>query len=79
MSENGLIEKIARLQPGRIEEVEDFVDFLLVRDSEKRPSENAVANAWLDEAEHRDSEMSSGTDAGREIREVFDLLRSRIS
>lgn len=52
-SEASLIEKIRRLAPERIAEVEDFVDFLRLRDDERRVggaatklSEAAFARVW---------------------------------
>ncbi len=52
-SEKELLEKIRRLAPERIAEVEDFVDFLRQRDEERglaeaasRLSEAAFARVW---------------------------------
>jgi Protein of unknown function (DUF2281) len=52
-AEEELFEKIRRLPPERVAEVEDFVDFLQSRDSERgltdaaaRLSEAAFAKAW---------------------------------
>ena len=52
-SEQELLEKIRRLAPERIAEVEDFVDFLRQRDEERglteaasRFSEAAFARVW---------------------------------
>ena len=52
-SEESLIEKIRRLAPERVAEVEDFVDFLRLRDDERRVgeaatklSEAAFARVW---------------------------------
>jgi len=51
--EGSLIEKIRRLAPERLAEVEDFVDFLRLRDDERRVggaatklSEAAFARVW---------------------------------
>jgi len=41
-SEEKLIEKIRRLAPERVAEVEDFVDFLSLRDEEQRLTEAAA-------------------------------------
>lgn len=53
LQEQALIEKIRALPPERIAEVEDFVDFLSRRDSERRLvkaaaklSENAFQKVW---------------------------------
>jgi hypothetical protein len=52
-SEQELLEKIRRLAPERVAEVEDFVDFLRQRDEERgltqaasRLSEAAFARVW---------------------------------
>lgn len=45
MSEQGLMEKIQRLSAERLEEVEDFVDFLLERDSALSGSATRMAEA----------------------------------
>ena len=52
-SEQELLEKIRRLPPERVAEVEDFVDFLHLRDAERqlsaaaaRLSEAALARVW---------------------------------
>jgi len=52
-SEQELLEKIRRLAPERVAEVEDFVDFLRQRDEERgltqaasQLSEAAFAKAW---------------------------------
>lgn len=52
-SEEQLLEKIRRLPPERVAEVEDFVDFLRSRDAERpltgaaaRLSEAAFARVW---------------------------------
>ncbi len=45
MSEHALIEKIQRLSDGRVEEVEDFVDFLLERDAGATKSATRLAEA----------------------------------
>ena len=52
-AEEELLEKIRRLPPERVAEVEDFVDFLRLRDEEQklteaasRLSEAAFANVW---------------------------------
>jgi hypothetical protein len=52
-AEDELFEKIRRLPPERVAEVEDFVDFLRVRDDERRLtraasriSEAAFARVW---------------------------------
>jgi hypothetical protein len=52
-SEEELLEKIRRLPPERVAEVEDFVDFLRQRDEERglteaasRLSEAAFAKVW---------------------------------
>ena len=49
----GLIEKLKSLPPGRVAEVEDFVDFLRTRDEERaleraatRAAEPAFAKVW---------------------------------
>ena len=51
--EHGLFEKIQRLPPERMAEVEDFVDFLRVRDEQQtltqvaaRLSEEAFSRVW---------------------------------
>jgi len=51
--EAALIEKIRALPPGRVHEVEDFVDFLQLRDEDRqllresaRLSEKAFFDAW---------------------------------
>jgi replicative DNA helicase len=55
-AEQKLLEKIKRLPPEKAAEVEDFVDFLSQRESERelvraatRVSENAFANFWDNE------------------------------
>jgi hypothetical protein len=45
MSEQGLIEKIQKLSAERVEEVEDFVDFLLERDGGMTRSATLLAEA----------------------------------
>src|SRR6266545_2440121 len=61
MAEETLIEKIRSLRPERVAEVEDFVDFLTVRDQERqfthaatRLSEEAFRAVWdnADDAEY---------------------------
>ena len=61
MSDQTLIEKIQTLPPERIEEVEDFVDFLKTRDQDRalvhvaaRLSEDAFRKVWdnPDDAEY---------------------------
>ena len=61
MSDQTLIEKIQTLPPKRIEEVEDFVDFLKTRDQDRalvdaagRLSEKAFRKVWdnPDDAEY---------------------------
>ena len=61
MSDQTLIEKIQTLPPERIEEVEDFVDFLKTRDQDRalvyaaaRLSEGAFRKVWdnPDDAEY---------------------------
>jgi len=61
MSDQTLIEKIQTLPPDRIEEVEDFVDFLKTRDQDRalvhaaaRLSEDAFRKVWdnPDDAEY---------------------------
>ena len=61
MAEETLIQKIQSLAPERVAEVEDFVDFLAVRDQERhfthaaaRLSENAFRAVWdnSDDAEY---------------------------
>ena len=61
MSDQTLIEKIQTLPPERIEEVEDFVDFLKARDQDRalvqaaaRLSEDAFRKVWdnPDDAEY---------------------------
>ena len=58
MAQDTLIEKIRNLPPERLAEVEDFVDFLTVRDQERhltraamRLSDDAFRAVW-DNAEH---------------------------
>lgn len=51
MSDQTLIEKIRRLPPEKVAEVEDFVDFLMLRDEERRLT--AVATKLSEEAFHR--------------------------
>lgn len=53
MSDQTLIEKIRRLPPEKAAEVEDFVDFLMLRDEERRLtaaatklSEDAFQRVW---------------------------------
>ncbi len=53
MSDQTLIEKIQSLPPERVEEVEDFVDFLKTRDQDRalvdaaaRLSEDAFRRVW---------------------------------
>jgi len=53
-----LIEKLRTLQPERVAEVEDFVDFLRMRDEERaleraaaRASEPAFAKVWENDAD----------------------------
>jgi hypothetical protein len=61
MSDQTLIEKIQSLPPERVEEVEDFVDFLKTREQDRalvqaaaRLSENAFSKVWdnPDDAEY---------------------------
>ena len=61
MSDQTLIEKIQSLPPERVEEVEDFVDFLRTRDQDRglvhaaaRLSEDAFRKVWdnPDDAEY---------------------------
>ena len=61
MAQDTLIEKIRSLPPERVAEVEDFVDFLTVRDQERhfthaagRLSEDAFRAVWdnPDDAEY---------------------------
>lgn len=61
MSDQTLLEKIQSLPPERVEEVEDFVDFLKARDQDRalvqaaaRLSENAFREVWdnSDDAEY---------------------------
>ncbi|MEO7190057.1 MAG: DUF2281 domain-containing protein [Vicinamibacterales bacterium] len=61
MSDQTLIEKIQSLPPERVEEVEDFVDFLRTRDQDRalvhaaaRLSEDAFLKVWdnPDDAEY---------------------------
>lgn len=61
MSDQTLIEKIQSLPPERVEEVEDFVDFLKTREQDRalvqaaaRLSENAFREVWdnPDDAEY---------------------------
>ncbi len=61
MSDQTLIEKIQSLPPERVEEVEDFVDFLKTREQDRalvqaatRLSENAFRKVWdnPDDAEY---------------------------
>ena len=61
MSNQTLIEKIQSLPPERVEEVEDFVDFLKTRDQDRalvqaaaRLSEDAFRKVWdnPDDAEY---------------------------
>ena len=61
MSDQKLIEKIQSLPPERVEEVEDFVDFLKAREQDRalvraaaRLSENAFRKVWdnPDDAEY---------------------------
>ncbi|MEK6324228.1 MAG: toxin-antitoxin system, antitoxin component, Xre family protein [Acidobacteriota bacterium] len=58
MHEQGLIEKIHRLPPEKQAEVEDFVDFLNLRDENRRLtqaaaglSEEAFRQVWDNEAD----------------------------
>lgn len=58
MQEHGLIEKIRKLPPEKQAEVEDFVDFLNVRDEDRRLtqaaarlSEDAFRQVWDNEAD----------------------------
>ena len=58
MQEHGLIEKIRKLPPERQAEVEDFVDFLNVRDEYRRLtriaarlSEDAFRQVWENDAD----------------------------
>ena len=60
-AEQALLEKIRRLPPERVAEVEDFVDFLRVRDDDRRLthvaaklSEAAFAQVWdnVDDADY---------------------------
>ena len=61
MSDQTLIEKIQSLPPERVEQVEDFVDFLKAREQDRalvqaaaRLSENAFRKVWdnPDDAEY---------------------------
>lgn len=61
MSDQTLLEKIQSLPPERVEEVEDFVDFLKTREQDRalvhaaaRLSETAVREVWdnSDDAEY---------------------------
>lgn len=61
MPNQSLIEKIQSLPPERVEEVEDFVDFLKTRDQDRalvdaasRLSEDAFSKVWdnSDDAEY---------------------------
>jgi len=58
MQEQGLIEKIRKLPPEKQAEVEDFVDFLKVRDEDRRLtqaaaklSEEAFRQVWDNDAD----------------------------
>lgn len=58
MQEHGLIEKIRKLPPEKQAEVEDFVDFLNVRDEDRRLtqtaaklSEEAFRQVWDNDAD----------------------------
>ncbi|MEK6405988.1 MAG: toxin-antitoxin system, antitoxin component, Xre family protein [Acidobacteriota bacterium] len=58
MQEQGLIEKIRKLPPEKQGEVEDFVDFLTLRDEDSRLtqgaarlSEEAFRQVWDNEAD----------------------------
>ena len=51
MSDQTLMDKIRSLPPERVAEVEDFVDFLTMRDEERRLSR--VASKLSEEAFHR--------------------------
>jgi len=58
MQEHGLIEKIRKLPPEKQAEVEDFVDFLNLRDEDRRLpqaatrlSEDAFLEVWDNEAD----------------------------
>lgn len=58
MQEHGLIEKIRKLPPEKQAEVEDFVDFLNVRDEDRRLtqaaarlSEDAFRQVWENDAD----------------------------
>ncbi len=58
MHEQGLIEKIRKLPPEKQAEVEDFVDFLNVRDEDRRLtqaaarlSEDAFRQVWDNDAD----------------------------
>jgi len=58
MQEHGLIEKIRKLPPEKQAEVEDFVDFLNVRDEDRRLtqaaaklSEDAFRQVWDNDAD----------------------------
>jgi hypothetical protein len=42
------------------------------------PQEDDIARAWVEEAERRDHEMSSGSEEGRPAEEVFSKLRSSL-
>ena len=62
MSDQTLVEKIRGLQPERVVEVEDFVDFLIARDQERdlaeevrRLSANVFRDVW-NNADHPDFE-----------------------
>ena len=57
MAQETLIQKIRSLPPERVAEVEDFVDFLTVRDQDRaatRMSEDAFRAVWdnADDAEY---------------------------
>lgn len=58
MQEHGLIEKIRKLPPEKQAKVEDFVDFLNVRDADRRLtqaaaklSEDAFRQVWDNDAD----------------------------
>lgn len=64
-----LLEKIRRLTPERLAEVEDFVDFLRHRDEERRLtgaaarlSEEALARVWVN-ADDADYDRCAGSSA----------------
>jgi putative addiction module component (TIGR02574 family) len=55
-----------------------LMERLLLSFTEEKDSDEEVARAWVEEAERRDQEMSSGKEPGIPAEEVFRKLRSSL-